>query len=280
MDRPKLACCNFIPEARLLKQFALDHGLDGVDWSFTLENLPENHEEEAALVKTIASLHPLEVRYHCACDKTDLGDTEAEDAERAMDIFRRVCRIVSRLGGHFLTVHVGLGRESTSDLSWRRTVAGLVDLVRFAQGLDVHVCLENLAWGWTSRPELFEKLIRKSGCWVTLDVGHARVSPSITSHRYDLQDFIVPHPERCLHAHIYHEEDENGHLAPGKLADVKKRLQLLTRLPQCDWWVLELWEQESLLDTLRTVRAFFESELHDERSLGYGSIKAQGLLLP
>lgn len=43
--------------------------------------------------------------------------------------------------------------------------------------LGPKLCIENLAWGWTSRPDLFEKLLRLSGVWATLNVGHARGSP-------------------------------------------------------------------------------------------------------
>ena len=163
MTRPKLACCNFIPEITFLKEFALQHGFQGVDWSFTPENLPRNPAQESLLVKAIANLQPLEVRYHCAFKKTDIGDVDEARAKKAVKTFKDVCRLVSKLGGRFLTIHVGLGRDSTVNLSWQRTVEGLANVVRFANEVGVRLCLENLAWGWTSRPELFEKLIRKSG---------------------------------------------------------------------------------------------------------------------
>jgi sugar phosphate isomerase/epimerase len=260
MSYPKLACCNFIPDVKHLKEFALEHGFEGVDWSFTPENLPRSPREESALVKTISSLHPLEVRYHCAFKRTDLGDANAEEAENAMRVFRRVCRLVSKLGGRFLTIHVGLGRNSTSNLLWDRTVERLTDVVRFANNVGVRLCLENLAWGWTSRPELFEKLIRKSGSWATLDIGHARVSPSVMSQHYELEDFVAPHSERFLNAHVYHEEEEDRHLPPMKVTDIGDRLHLLRKLPLCNWWVLELREEKPLLDTLGVVREFFQLE--------------------
>lgn len=260
MTSPKLACCNFIPETTLLKEFALEHGFDGVDWSFTLEDRPRSPAEESSLAKTISDLYPLEVRYHCAFKKTDIGDVSQAEAQNAVRIFESVCRLVSKLGGRFLTIHVGLGRDSTIDLSWQRTIEGLAKIVRFANGLGVRLCLENLAWGWTSRPELFEKLIRKSGSWATLDIGHARVSPSVRSQHYQLEDFVAPHPERFLSAHIYHEEQGTRHLSAVRLTDLEDRLHLLRKLPLCDWWVLELRQEEPLLSTLEMVRHFLDSE--------------------
>ena len=260
MNRPKLACCNFIPEITLLKEFALQHGFQGVDWSFTPENLPRSPAQESSLVKAIASLYPLEVRYHCAFRNTDIGDVDKVRAKEAVKIFKDVCRLVSKLGGRFLTIHVGLGRDSTIDLSWQRTIEGLANVVRFANEVGVRLCLENLAWGWTSRPELFEKLVRKSGSWATLDIGHAQVSPSIRSQHYQLVDFVSPHPERFLSAHVYHEEKGTRHLSAGSVKELENRLHLLRKLPLCDWWVLELRQEEPLLSTLKMVREFFDSE--------------------
>lgn len=267
MDRPKLACCNFISDVEALREFALNHKFDGIDWSFNRENLPQNPAEESALVRTITRLQPLEVHYHCAFNRTDFGDVDAERAKDAMIVFRRVCRLVSKLRGKFLTIHVGLGRNSTNNLSWNRTIDGLAELVRFANGMGVRLCLENLAWGWTSRPELFEKLIRKSGAWATLDIGHARVSPYVMTQHYALEDFVVPQPERFLNAHIYHEETGNQHLPARKMAEIKDRLELLTELDSCDWWVLELREKRALLETLAVVREFLqERKLHQAQN--------------
>ena len=253
---PKLACCNFIAEAGKLKAFALDHGFDGIDWTITLDDLPRTPAKGSALLKTISGLHPLEVRYHCAFHKIDLGDIDEGKAKTAEVLFRSVCRLVSKLEGRFLTIHIGLGRNTTNSLSWDRTVERLTELVCFSNNLGVHLCLENLGWGWTSRPQLFERLIRKSGSLVTIDIGHAHISPSVMSLGYDGEDFVTPHPGRIVNAHIYHRENGDEHLPPENIADLYDRLCLLRQLPSCDWWVLELREEKALLDTLTIVREF------------------------
>jgi sugar phosphate isomerase/epimerase len=266
---PKLACCNFIPDVKQLKQFALDHGFTGVDWSFTLDDFPQSPAEESELAKTISTLHPLEIRYHCSFRHVDMGDADEGEARKALRLFGHACRLVSKLQGHYLTIHVGLGRDSTNHLVWDKTVETLAGLVRFANDLGVRICLENLAWGWTSRPHLFEKLVRNTGCWATIDIGHARVSPSIETQHYELEDFVIPHGERFLNAHIYHEEDGDCHVPPTNAEDLRDRLQMLRQLPLCDWWVLELREEKDLLDTLRVVDEFLNSELmYDARYHG------------
>ncbi len=264
---PKLACCNFLSPTERLKEFALDNGFHGVDWSFTTENLPRTRLEETALVKTIADLYPLEIRYHYFFLNSDVGAVDHDEARTAMNRFRSVCRLISKLKGRVVTIHVGLGRDSTSDLSWEKTLTGISSIVRFAANLGIQVCVENLAWGWTSRPELFEKLIRKTGCWATLDIGHARVSPTVMDRFHELDDFVSPHPERFLNAHVYHEETREGHVPPKELADLEDRVLLLTELPLCDWWVLELRDEEPLLQTLRIVQEFVRSHFSEVSEL-------------
>ncbi|MFH0824663.1 MAG: TIM barrel protein [Pseudomonadota bacterium] len=256
---PKLACCNFISSETRLKEFALDYGFDGIDWSFTGENLPRTRTEEAELAKTISGLYPLDMRYHCFFLNTDVGAVDPDEAHGAVNMLRSVCRLISKLNGRVVTIHIGLGRDSTGDLSWEKTLAGIASIVRSAANLGIRVCVENLAWGWTSRPSLFEKVIRKTGCWATLDIGHARVSPMVLDRLHELNDFVSPHPERFLNAHVYHEETSDGHVPPRRLSDLEDRLQRLSDLPLCDWWVLELRDEEPLLHTLGVVREFVDS---------------------
>ena len=256
---PKLACCNFISDPKELKAFALDLGFQGIDWSFTPENVPPTPAEESAMVKTIDQLHPLEIRYHCAFRRVDLGNNDEVKASRAFETLSSLCRLVSKLGGKFLTIHIGLGRNTTYRLSWERTVKKLADLVSVANNQGVRLCLENLAWGWTSRPELFEKLVRKSGCAVTLDIGHARVSPSVTTGLYEIEEFVSPHRKRVVNAHIYHTEKDDNHHPPETVEHLQDRLRLLQTLPRCNWWVLELREKQALVKTLAIVREFLDN---------------------
>jgi sugar phosphate isomerase/epimerase len=144
-------------------------------------------------------------------------------------------------------------------ISWDETITHLRDVAAKARQHGIRLCLENLARGWTSRPHLYEKLIRKSNCWGTLDIGHAHVCDSIKSQAYDVEDFAVPHPGRILSAHIYHEETAAGHIPPCHYSDLEDRLRLLRRLPLCDWWVLELRQEAALLKTLDCVSEFLET---------------------
>ncbi len=257
MPSPKLACCNFIPKINELREFALDYGFNGVDWTFTPQDLPSSDAQEKELMAGLKSLRPLEIRYHLFFVDSEIGRRNIGLADYEKRLFFRACRIISRLRGKYVTVHVGLDRkQSAGEISWQKTISGLKDLTDFARIVGIRVCLENLPWGWTSRPDLFEKIIRKSSCWGTLDIGHARASQSVISGVYDFEDFAYPNVQRILNAHIYDRETNSGHLPPLSVTDIETRLQMLTRLPLCDWWVLELREHNSLIKTLRAVREF------------------------
>jgi len=153
---------------------------------------------------------------------------------------------------------VGLGHNSTRPLSWDRTISTLSKLVRYAEKHNVRLCLENLAWGWTSKPNLFEKLIRLSGALVTFDIGHVYASEAVRSQAYACEDFVSTHAERVANAHVYHDELEGvGHVAPESEFDIEARLDILME-SGCRWWTLEIREEKGLMQTRRIVDHYLE----------------------
>jgi sugar phosphate isomerase/epimerase len=258
--KPKLAVTNIFEEITELKAFANEHALQGIDWSFDLDDLPGTPMEESRWVREQALLAPFEVRYHCPFYRIDLGHDDPVRAGEADAIFRRIIRLVSKAGGKYLTIHIGLGRNSTEPLSWDTTIENLRRLVQFGGEHGVRVCLENLAWGWTSRPNLFEKLVRKSGAGVTLDIGHAHACESVRTQQYSFEDFVTPHPDRVFNAHVYHTEiSGRGHMPPQVPEDIRDRLSLLLSV-RCNWWVIEIKDPKPLLGTLRIIKDFLEQQ--------------------
>ncbi len=258
MNGPKLACPNFNSNVLELRSFALDCGFHGIDWTLRAEDLPKNRLEEKRLVNSLSRLAPLEVRFHLFFPGWELGDSDTRKARSSKHMFYAALELIAKLAGRYATLHVGLDRNSMEGISWNATIFRLRDIAIMGRRHGIRVCLENLITGWTAKPNLYEKLIRKANCWGTLDVGHAHVCSSVTTKAYDIEDFALPHPEKILSAHIYHEETTAGHMPPDDYSDLDNRLRLLQRLPLCDWWVLELREEKSLLQTLDCVRAFLK----------------------
>jgi len=261
--KPKLVMCNFFQETEKLGRFAHEYGFSGIDFSFNLKQLPKTPAQESRWVKDISALGPLEVRYHCPFERMDLGHDDPRKAKAAEALFNRIIRLISKVGGKYMTIHIGLGHDSTEPLSWNTTINNLRRLVNYGRVLSVRVCLENLAWGWTSKPNLFEKLIRRSGADVTLDIGHAYVCESVQSQQYAIEDFVTPHADRVFNAHIYHTEiSGQGHVPPKKMEDIEERLFLLQDIG-CEWWVIEIKEVEELLKTKKIVDEYLIQNAQD-----------------
>lgn len=268
--KPKVVLCNIFEEVEPLKAFAGENGFQGIDWSFDMEKLPATPLEESRWIKDQLHLSPYEVRYHCPFYRIDLGHDDPAQAEEADAVFRRIIRLLSRAGGRFLSIHIGLGQVSTEPLSWDATVNNLRRLVQFGADHGVKVCLENLAWGWTSKPNLFEKLIRRSSAGVTLDIGHAHACESVRSQQYAIEDFVSPHSDRVFNAHIYHTEIPGvGHVPPETLDEIADRLLLLDHIG-CSWWVLEIREPEGLLHTKKIIDEYLHRGTeHSETAAGF-----------
>jgi len=253
---PKLALCNIFSDVYELRDFAIRHGFSGIDWSFDVYTVPDTPSEESIWVKHLSALNPLEIRYHCPFYRMDLGHHDPWEAKAAEAIFRRIVRLISKVQGRYLTIHIGLGHDSTEPLSWEATIDNLRRLVQYGANRGVRVCLENLAWGWTSRPHLFEKLVRRSGAAVTFDIGHAHACDSVCSHHYAIEDFVAPHSDRVFNAHIYHTERSGlGHIPPDRIEDIESRLAILQQVG-CDWWVIEIKEVDRLLQTKEIVQKY------------------------
>ena len=260
---PKLAMCNFFSDTDKLRRFALEYGFSGIDFSLDLKQLPETPAQESKWVKDISALGSLEVRYHCPFDRIDLGHDDPVKAHAAKNLFCRVIRLISKVEGKYITLHIGLGHDSMEPFCWETTIENLRQVVDYGRAMSVRVCLENLIWGWTSKANLFEKLIRRSGADVTLDIGHAYACESVQSQQYTVEDFVTPHADRVVNAHIYHTEiPGQGHIPPEKKEDIQDRLSLLKDIG-CDWWVLEIREVEGLLKTKKIVDEYLATDLKE-----------------
>jgi sugar phosphate isomerase/epimerase len=263
--RPKLVTPNLITDPEKMRQFAADNRFDGIDWSFDLGHLPSTPVEESRWVRRQELLKPFEVRYHCPFLQVDIGHEDKDIQASAMDIFRRMIRLVSKVRRKYLSIHVGLGHNTTKILSWESSIANLRQLVQFGIECGVTVCLENLIWGWSSKPNLFEKMVRRSGAAVTFDFGHAWSCEAIESQTYAVKDFITPHADRVVNAHIYHKEVSGvGHFPPENLEDISGRLDLLKRTP-CYWWLLELKNDGDLLKTKMIVEEYLRKSEDEVR---------------
>ena len=252
--QPVIAMCNiFDQDAERLARFAAEHGFSGIDWSLD-PSLPERE-----FLSHMQSLSGLQVRYHCRFHGVDVAyaDRRGDDS---LVLLQSTVDQVARAGGRHMTVHSGLGNPSGEGIDLARAIDNLTVLVAHGRQNGVAVALENLTTPLTSDPLLFQRIVRESGAYVTIDIGHAHAVQDLHPRGDFFGEYVLPHRNRLLNAHIYHTELEGyGHVPPESLSDISSRLDLLSLAESCDWWVVELMSPSEVLRTRDFLRCYLDS---------------------
>lgn len=241
---PQIALCNiYDQDAERLADFAFRNGFTAIDWSIDPE-LPESE-----FYARLKRLDHFQLRYHCRFHGVDVAYADRRGDESLALLMRTVDQ-VAHAGGRHMTVHSGLGNPTGEGIDPSRAIDNLSILVDHGIRSGVAVALENLTTPLTNDPCSFWRIIRESGAYATIDIGHAH-AVGCASFREDLfSDYVLPHGDRILNAHVYHTELEGyGHVAPASLSDIDSRLDLLGTAPFCDWWVIELMKPAEVLRT-------------------------------
>lgn len=248
---PLIAIGNIYGEdAARLADFAYEFDFKGIEWSVA------PYSSDIDLLKQVDLLHDFGVRFHLRWPGIEFAYADSR-SKAAMDLYRRKFEIIAILGGEYVTIHLGLGRIDCKQLDWGKAIENLTALVATGSEMGIKVCLENLTTNWTSKPELYKQIVKKTGACVTFDVGHAHVCYMKQPGKNIYKKFSQPNQGRILGAHIYHTEIPGmGHIAPQNLVQIKERLSLLDSLPNCKWWLIELTRPDEILRTRRICQQF------------------------
>ncbi len=252
--QPNVAMCNiFDQDAERLAEFAAENGFSAIDWSID-PSLPE--QEFLSLMQSLAGF---QVRYHCRFHGVDVAYTDRR-GDDSLALLMNTVDQVARAGGRHMTVHSGLGNPSGEGIDLARAIDNLAVLVAHGRSNGVAVALENLTTPLTNDPLLFRRLVMESDAYVTIDIGHAHAVRHLHPQDDLFSDYVLPHRDRILNAHIYHTElDGYGHVPPGCLSDIHNRLALLSLTKSCDWWVIELMKPSELLHTRDLLQSYLAS---------------------
>ncbi len=251
--KPEIAICNiFDQDAQRLVDFAATHGFSGIDWSLD-PSLPER--EFLALMKILAGF---QVRFHCRFNDVDVAFTD-QRGDASLALLMRTVDQVALAGGRHMTVHCGLNNPSGAGIDPGRAIDNLGLLVAHGHRNGVAVALENLTTPLTNDPRVFNQIVAASGAYVTIDIGHAHAVKDLHPQLKIYDEYIVPHQERILNAHVYHTELEGyGHIPPESLWDMFNRLETLNMAAACDWWVIELMKPAEILRTRDLLQSFLD----------------------
>ncbi|MDI6822193.1 MAG: sugar phosphate isomerase/epimerase [Actinomycetota bacterium] len=254
--KPKIApCAKTILSIKDVLEYGGESGYMAVDCSLD-SKLLKLLESERKKFEEILNGNNLEVRYHCAFADGELGHVNPSIAQASLVLFKDIIDSVQRFGARYITVHIGLDRESENKLSWERAVENLSELVGYGNERGVTVCLENLKTGWTSDPQLFLRLVELSGAKVTFDIGHANSSVHANDGGVTAVEFLESVAKHVVNAHIY-EAEEPHHIAPRDLSVIGPVLERLLKTG-CDWWVIELDDKEEVEHTKTLLQSFLE----------------------
>lgn len=241
---PTLALCNiFDQDAVRLAEFARTHGFTGIDWS------PDPQQSEEEFIACMEALADFKVRIHCRFHGCEFAAPGLQ-GEAALQLHMRWAERTALAGCKVMTVHSGLGNCEGQELDFVTGAKHLASLVEHGARLGVTICLENLTTPLTRDPDLFNAFIELSGASVTFDLGHAQACQVHEQRRNLVAEYLLPNMNRLMNAHVYHiEQDGVGHLPPATLADLHDRLTMVSSSTTCDWWVIELFEPETILRT-------------------------------
>jgi sugar phosphate isomerase/epimerase len=252
--QPQIALCNiYDQDAETLAVFASQNGFSAIDWS--IDPFLTGRE----FLSRMKRLEEFSVRYHCRFHGVDVAyaDSRGDDA---LDLLMRTVDLVAEAGGTHMTVHSGLGNPSGEGVDEFRAIDNLSILVEHGNRNGIAVALENLTTPLTNDPLQFRRIVTESNANVTIDIGHAHAVGSLTSRENIFSDYVLPHRNRILNAHIYHTELEGyGHVPPETLADIDSRLDLLGMAPSCDWWVIELPNPAEVLRTRDLLQSYLSA---------------------
>jgi sugar phosphate isomerase/epimerase len=236
--------CNiFDQDAERLAGFASRNGFSGIDWSID-PSLPERE-----FLSRMEILAGFQLRFHCRFHGVDVAYSDRR-GDDSLELLMRTVDQVALAGGRHMTVHTGLGNPCGEGIDLSRAIDNLSLLVAHGRRSGVAVALENLTTPLTNDPLLFRRIVAESRAFVTIDIGHAHAVSGLHPRKEICSEYILPHRDKLLNAHIYHTELEGfGHIPPESLSEISGRLDLLSLAASCDWWVIELMGQEELLRT-------------------------------
>jgi len=235
-----------------LAEFAAANGFSGIDWSLD-PSLPEKK-----FLSLMRSLTGFQVRYHCRFFGVDLAYTDQRGHD-SLGLLKRTVEQISKAGGTHMTVHSGLGNPTGEGIDVSHAIDNLAVLAAYGRSNGVAVCIENLTTPLTNDPRLFRRLVRESGAYATVDIGHAHAVRHLHPQDDVFSSYILPLRDRLLNAHVYHTElDGYGHVPPGMLSDISSRLDLLGLADACNWWVIELMNPSEVVRTRDLLQSYLD----------------------
>lgn len=245
-------------------RYAKEHLYQGVEWYLDYYRLPSWRGLRQKFFDAIREAGLL-YGFHGPVNDVELAIKDKTHSRVALDYLKMYLDFLEEMAPVYFIIHIGARRIPLEELSWEHALDHLKRLVEHGQSRKINVCIENLAHGWTSDPELLMKMAEATGASITFDVGHAQGSRWVREKRGTVFQFLDIISPKIVNAHVYEYENERGeHLVPGLDSRLIPILEELNRRG-CSWWVLELNRYEETEQTFQFVKDYLKGkEAHHE----------------
>jgi sugar phosphate isomerase/epimerase len=234
-------------------EFAIKNGFEGIELNLDYARLPIAPQ---AFDRLKHELGNISYKFHAPTTDVELGHRDPVIRDASLRYLQHYLDLISRIGGKYVTVHLAAKSIVETVLSLDGAVQSLSSLVSYGLDRGVTVCLENLKHGWTSNPGLFNSILLQTGAAATIDIGHLRATPLIRDQKLTPSQFLEQVKANIVTTYVYEIETPDGiHLPPSDLVNIKDILGFLLNRG-CTWFVIELPDCQSTLNTLSLLRNY------------------------
>jgi sugar phosphate isomerase/epimerase len=240
-------------------RYAKERLYQGIEWYLEYYRLPSWKGLRSRFFNAIRESGLL-YGFHGPVSDAELAIKDKTYSKVALEYLKMYLDFLEEMAPVYFTVHIGARHIPAEELSWENAIDHLKRLVEHGYSRKIRICIENLAHGWTSNPELLMKMAEAVDASITFDVGHARGSPWVRENKGTVLQFLDIISSRILNAHVYEYENDRGeHLVPGGDSRIAPVLDRVAELG-CAWWVLELNTHEETEETFRFITKYLRAK--------------------
>lgn len=240
---------------RYVMEIASRTGTLAAEITLTLANIGKAIKVVEELKKLSSNFDYFEVRFHLKpLPQYDFAVSYDGRNQALKKIIEVIDFLSERVGPGFLTVH-SPGFDGF-DIVTSEVIESLGVAVSEASKKGMVLCLENMASGWTSRPENLVEVAGKSGISIVLDIGHFNSSECCRMKQWQRREVIEALGVFTVGAHIY-DHEEGGHIPASDHYLLWDALEALF-LTRASWWVIEHTDKDSFFRTYSIIKEFLE----------------------
>ena len=175
---------------------------------------PSLSESRITSFKREMDLKGLDIYYHLPYSFFEIGHPLENIRISSLNTLQRYLQFISRLGGSIAVVHVGY----VDGCVFEDTYSNLKILAKYADSLNISLCIENLIKGLTTNFDYLTAFLSINNVFLCLDTGHAHVVGKTNPIFLQQVNSLLG---KIKHSHVYYSEDSNFKHIPFSQIDLQ-----------------------------------------------------------